>query len=96
VSPKKFEISKEKLIELINIYPYQKIAKMYNVSDNAIKKRMIKYEIKAENKIGYWQKLNSQKINKYCACGNEIKKKTSQICVKCSRRKNLKYYKKQI
>ena len=31
---------------------------------------------------------------KYCECGNKIKKKTSQICVECSREKNLMYYKK--
>ena len=101
--PNKFEISKEKLIELINIYPYEKIAKIYNVSGNTIKKKIIKLEIKIENRLGYWQKLKSQKLiedttgripKKYCECGNKIKKKTSQICVECSREKNLMYYKK--
>jgi len=93
--PNKFEISKEKLIELINIYPYEKIAKMYNVSDRTVKKKIIKFEIKIENRLGYWQKLKAQnKPKKYCECGNEIKKKTSKICVECSRKKNLMYYKK--
>jgi Zn finger protein HypA/HybF involved in hydrogenase expression len=36
---RKFEVSKEELIELINQYPMTKIGKMFNVSDNAIRKR---------------------------------------------------------
>jgi Zn finger protein HypA/HybF involved in hydrogenase expression len=36
---RKFEVSKEKLIELINQYPMTKIGKMFNVSDNSIRKR---------------------------------------------------------
>jgi Zn finger protein HypA/HybF involved in hydrogenase expression/predicted nucleic acid-binding Zn ribbon protein len=38
-SQRKFEISKEELIKLINQYPMTKIGKMFNVSDNAIRKR---------------------------------------------------------
>ena len=36
---RKFEVSKEELIELIAQYPMTKIGKMFNVSDNSIRKR---------------------------------------------------------
>lgn len=36
---KKFEVSKEELIQLINQYPMTTVGKMFNVSDNAIRKR---------------------------------------------------------
>lgn len=41
----KFEVTKEELQNLINVYPMTKIGKMFGVSDNAVKKRCITYGI---------------------------------------------------
>lgn len=39
INRRKFEVSKEELTQLINQYPMTTIGKMFNVSDNAIRKR---------------------------------------------------------
>lgn len=39
INQRKFEVSKEELTQLINQYPMTTIGKMFNVSDNAVRKR---------------------------------------------------------
>jgi 5-methylcytosine-specific restriction endonuclease McrA len=51
--------SKEELENLINSYPMITIAKIYGVSDNAIRKWAKSYNIQLKNRLGYWQKINS-------------------------------------
>jgi len=51
--------SKEELEKLINSIPMSRIAKTYNVSDNAVRKWAKSYGIELKNKRGYWQKINS-------------------------------------
>lgn len=55
--PKKFEISKEDLENLIGKMPLTKIGEMFGVSDNAIKKRAKKLGIFVPPTRGYWQKV---------------------------------------
>lgn len=45
INSRRFNISKDELIELLNRYSLVKIGKMFGVSGNAIKKRCIKLEI---------------------------------------------------
>ena len=55
--------SKEKLLELVNLYPYMEIGKMFSVSGNAVKKWYKSNNIILENRIGYWAKVRC-KANK--------------------------------
>lgn len=57
----KFDIEPEELSKLVWEMPTSKIAKMYNVSDKAISKRCLKYNIDKPPR-GYWSKQN--KLNK--------------------------------
>jgi len=45
INQRKFEVSKEELTQLINQYPMTTIGKMFNVSDNAVRKRCKTLEI---------------------------------------------------
>ena len=53
---KKFEISKKELKKLVNEKPFTEIAKMFNVSDVAIRKRCKKFGILPVNRRGFWAK----------------------------------------
>lgn len=48
--PLKFEVTKEELQELVNKYPMTYIGKMFDVSDNAVKKRCIKLGVDYKKK----------------------------------------------
>lgn len=72
--PRKFYCSKEKLSDLISKTPMVHIAKMFGVTDNAIRKRCEEYGIKTKGRGG-WQKegiarsdsipqISSEEINK--------------------------------
>jgi 5-methylcytosine-specific restriction endonuclease McrA len=54
---RKFEVTKEKLEELISKYPYNMIGKVYGVNGNSIKKRCKSLGIILTNRKGFWQKL---------------------------------------
>lgn len=51
--------SKEEMEKLYNTYPLTTLGKMFNVSDNTIKKWLKLLGIKIENRKGYWQKMES-------------------------------------
>lgn len=53
---RKFNIDKETLEKLVWKYPTTEVAKMYNVSDNAIGKRCKKFGINKPPR-GYWEKI---------------------------------------
>jgi hypothetical protein len=53
---KKFDVSKEDLLALVNTMPYTEIGKMYGVSDSAIRKRCKKLGIDVGSRQGYWSK----------------------------------------
>lgn len=53
IRAKKFEVTPEELRDLVNKMPIVKVAKIFRVSDNAIKKRCVKYGIKTKPQ-GYW------------------------------------------
>lgn len=55
---RKFEITREELEKLITEKPYTEIAKMFGVSDNAIRRRAKNLGILLENRLGYWAKIN--------------------------------------
>jgi Zn finger protein HypA/HybF involved in hydrogenase expression len=48
--PLKFEVTKEELQELVDKYPMVYIGKIFDVSDNAVKKRCIKLEVDYKKK----------------------------------------------
>lgn len=58
----KFEVTKEELEKLVNEKPMTKIAEMFGVCDNTIKKRCKKLGIVLENRQGYWRKVETGKI----------------------------------
>lgn len=60
--PKKFEVSKEDLEKLIKLFPMTKIGEMFGVSDQAIKSRIKKLEIKIGDMRGYWAKINAGQL----------------------------------
>jgi hypothetical protein len=54
---RKFEISKDELEKLVHTMPFTKIGEMFNVSDNAIRKRCKTLEIEIPKfKTGHWLK----------------------------------------
>jgi len=59
--PKRFEVPKDKLNELLWKYPTTHIAKMFGVSDKAIEKRAKKLGLSKPPR-GYWAKLNAGKL----------------------------------
>lgn len=58
----KFEVSKEELESLVKEKPLTTIAKMFGVTNNAIKKRCEKLGIFLGNRRGYWRKVETGKI----------------------------------
>jgi hypothetical protein len=54
---------KETLLKLVNEFPMVKVAKMYNVSDVAIKKWCHGYGIILGDRRGHWMKIACQKAN---------------------------------
>lgn len=58
----KFEVSKEDLEKLVKEKPMTKIAEIFGVSDNAVKKRCKTLGIVIENRLGYWRKVETGKI----------------------------------
>ncbi len=97
--PLKFDISKSKLEQLIQQYPYVQISKMFNVSDKTIKNRANKLGIILGHKRGYWAKqygellqVNKLKNAKYCRdCGVILgSRNKSGYCQKCSFKHNFK------
>jgi len=63
----KFKIvDKEKLEELISLYPYVKIASMFGVSNTTITKRARSLGIILPNRLGYWGfKVKKESQNKF-------------------------------
>lgn len=57
---KRFDLSKEELENLVRSMPYTKIAALFNVSDNAVRKRCKQMNIEVGNRRGYWTKKRSQ------------------------------------
>lgn len=58
---RKFEVTKEKLQELMNKYPFTKIGEMFGVTDNSIRKRCQSLEIKIPKRgRGYWTKYKNK------------------------------------
>lgn len=58
IRTKKFEVTKEDLIALVEQFPFTEIAKKFGVSGNAIKKRCVSYGIDVGNRRGFWTKRN--------------------------------------
>ncbi len=58
----KFEVSKQELEKLIKEKPLTKIAQMFGVSGNAIKKRCQKFGIIIGDRRGYWRKVETGNI----------------------------------
>jgi 5-methylcytosine-specific restriction endonuclease McrA len=59
IPPRKFNVSKEELERLVREYPFKKIAKMFSVTDNAIRKRCNVLQIEIPKfPAGYWIKKN--------------------------------------
>ena len=63
-SRKRFEISKEELSKLIEIYPMTTIGEQFGVSDNAIRRRCKNLQIVLKPRLGYWSKMNSMNLVK--------------------------------
>lgn len=61
LKPLKFEVSKEELEKLLAEMPMTKIGEMFNVSDNAIKKRAKKLGIELLSRRGHWAKVYASK-----------------------------------
>ena len=53
--------SKEELEQLINTTPMTAIGKMFNVSDNAVRKWAKYYSIELKNRQGFWTKEKYRK-----------------------------------
>lgn len=53
---RRFEVTKEELLALINSRPYTEIGELFGVSGNAIKKRARKLGIILPDRLGYWTK----------------------------------------
>jgi CRISPR/Cas system-associated protein Csm6 len=63
VRSRKFEVSFDDLKKLIDEKPMTEIARMYNVSDSAIRKRCIKLGIDLKPMNGYWSKKKFSPIS---------------------------------
>lgn len=59
---KRFEIDKDKLVELVNSKPITEIGKMFRVSDNAIRKRCRSLGVTIpKRELGFWSKVYAGK-----------------------------------
>ena len=56
---KRFDVTKEKLIELVRTKPMTQLGKMFGVSDTAVKKRCKSMGIEIPPMRGYWRKLET-------------------------------------
>lgn len=59
---RRFEIAKDDLAGLVHEKPYTEIAKMFGVTDNAIKKRCMVLGITIPNRWGYWSKKKKKAL----------------------------------
>jgi 5-methylcytosine-specific restriction endonuclease McrA len=60
---KEMRVTKEKLEKLIMEFPMTTIGKMFQVSDNAVRKWCKRYKLEMPNMRGVWQKRKSKETN---------------------------------